>query len=232
MSQQRWGRVRCRNFLNRQQIGEMKPVGTLTDRQRRLLAEALSRREAHRSESPKTDRRPHGRNADLAEAQVFSLDSPEFRSRAPAPGAEMMAVEANDPIEPTVPMVLQDRRNAEARRELLTDFDQIAVRKTSQRSKRGRSLNDWRRHGLVFGVAIRDEVLYPKFQFDENDEPRPVVERVLTALPTELMTPWEIALWWTSGNGWLDGQRPVDLMDKEPAAVVEAAAELAKPSPL
>ena len=41
MSQRRWGGTRCRKFLSRFQINETKPVGALTDRQRRLLATHL-----------------------------------------------------------------------------------------------------------------------------------------------------------------------------------------------
>lgn len=41
MSQRRWGGTRCRKFLSRFQINETKPVGALTDRQRRLLATQL-----------------------------------------------------------------------------------------------------------------------------------------------------------------------------------------------
>lgn len=41
MSQRRWGSTRCRKFLVRNQINETKPVGTLTERQRRLLADQL-----------------------------------------------------------------------------------------------------------------------------------------------------------------------------------------------
>jgi hypothetical protein len=41
MSQRRWGTTRCRKFLSRNQIGETKPVGTLTDRQRNVLATSL-----------------------------------------------------------------------------------------------------------------------------------------------------------------------------------------------
>ena len=41
MSQRRWGSTRCHKFLSRSQIIETKPVGTLTDRQRRVLAEQL-----------------------------------------------------------------------------------------------------------------------------------------------------------------------------------------------
>ena len=41
MSQRRWGRTRCYKFLARNQISEMKQVGALTERQRRLLAGEL-----------------------------------------------------------------------------------------------------------------------------------------------------------------------------------------------
>ncbi len=41
MSQRRWGTMRCRRFLSRNQIVETKPIGSLTVRQRRLLASSL-----------------------------------------------------------------------------------------------------------------------------------------------------------------------------------------------
>jgi hypothetical protein len=41
MSQRRWGTTRCRKFLERNQIGELKAVGQLTERQKRMLAEQL-----------------------------------------------------------------------------------------------------------------------------------------------------------------------------------------------
>jgi hypothetical protein len=41
MSQRRWGSTRCRKFLSRNHIVETKPVGSLTDRQKRVLAGSL-----------------------------------------------------------------------------------------------------------------------------------------------------------------------------------------------
>ena len=41
MSQRRWGAGRCRKFLAPYQISEVKRIGTLTERQRRLLAAKL-----------------------------------------------------------------------------------------------------------------------------------------------------------------------------------------------
>jgi hypothetical protein len=42
MSQRRWGSTRCRKFLSRNRIIETKPVGTLTERQRQMLATSLA----------------------------------------------------------------------------------------------------------------------------------------------------------------------------------------------
>ena len=41
MSQRRWGRARCRRVLLTLGLPENKQIGTMTDRQRRALAEAL-----------------------------------------------------------------------------------------------------------------------------------------------------------------------------------------------
>jgi hypothetical protein len=41
VSQRRWGITRCRKFLERNHISEIKPIGELTERQRRMLAGQL-----------------------------------------------------------------------------------------------------------------------------------------------------------------------------------------------
>jgi hypothetical protein len=41
VSQRRWGSTRCRKFLERNGISEIKPIGALTERQRQLLAREL-----------------------------------------------------------------------------------------------------------------------------------------------------------------------------------------------
>jgi hypothetical protein len=41
MSQRRWGQTRCRKFLIQVPITEMKPIGSMTERQRLKLAELL-----------------------------------------------------------------------------------------------------------------------------------------------------------------------------------------------
>jgi hypothetical protein len=57
LSQRRWGDTRCRKFLLRNQISETKVLGALTDRQRRLLAQQLSR-DPNSEMSPAAIRQP------------------------------------------------------------------------------------------------------------------------------------------------------------------------------
>lgn len=42
LSQRRWGSTRCRKFLERNGVSEIKLIGSLTERQRKLLAAELS----------------------------------------------------------------------------------------------------------------------------------------------------------------------------------------------
>jgi hypothetical protein len=41
IAQRRWGSTRCRKFLERNGISEIKPIGALTERQRQMLATQL-----------------------------------------------------------------------------------------------------------------------------------------------------------------------------------------------
>lgn len=49
-SQRRWGRTRARKFLMPLALNENKPLGTLTSRQRRILASELARRSSSHEE--------------------------------------------------------------------------------------------------------------------------------------------------------------------------------------
>ena len=76
--------------------------------------------------------------------------------------------------------------------------------------------------GAVLSVRYRDAEVIPGFQFDEHGHPLPVMADVLAIL-RDVRTPWEIALWFTFANGWLDGDRPVDYLRTQPEEVIAAA---------
>jgi hypothetical protein len=85
----------------------------------------------------------------------------------------------------------------------------------------------WKKEGRVFVIPYKGMDRFPAFQFVDG-RPRAAIRRVLNALP-EAMTPWQIAFWFASGNGWLDDAAPQDRLD-DVAAVVAAAERMREPA--
>ena len=133
-------------------------------------------------------------------------------------------------LPPTVPSpvaVLQARRNALAREELLREFGaltsaEVAELAGSRASNRAALANRWKQEGRIFPVTHQGQTLFPSFQFGRGGQPRPVIAEVLSLLGHQSLD-WELALWFTSANGWLGARRPVDLLEGDPAAIAEAA---------
>ena len=85
----------------------------------------------------------------------------------------------------------------------------------------------WRREKRVFAVRGGRAQHFPRFQFADGN-PRPVIKEVLKRLPDD-MTPWQIAFWFRSGNGWLDGKSPEEALGDEDG-VLNAADRLHEPA--
>lgn len=170
----------------------------------------------------------------LAQASAQAQEnSPEHESLSTSALTESLLPDA--PL-PSSDKILQARRNATARWHLLQEFgafssEQIADFRSRAKNRHALA-NRWRNEGRIFAVEHRSQLLYPAFQFDpETFDPLPVISDALKSLPRQDMSPWEIGLWWTANNGWLDSARPVDAMDDRPDAVIKAAEKLAEPSP-
>src|SRR3954447_404450 len=132
------------------------------------------------------------------------------------------------------PAVLEQvNRNAAAHAALAAEFGLLSSTQVAERAK-SKSLasnpaalaNRWRQEQKVFAVDVDGVQRFPGFQFGGNGRPLPVIADVLAAVGDRL-TGWELALWFTGGNGWLGGKRPVDVLDGDPELVVEAASRLA-----
>ena len=109
---------------------------------------------------------------------------------------------------------------------LLTGAEVRAASGLNPRNK-SEPASRWKREGRLFAVRRSGVDHYPAFQFADG-APRPVIKEVLSALPKD-MTAWQIAMWFASGNGWLDGDEPQECLSA-PDAVVEAARRLADPA--
>lgn len=135
-----------------------------------------------------------------------------------APGAEFDADIATD--------------NVLLRAEFLRETPMLSgteVRAGSSLSPKNRSepASRWKREDKIFAVPRGGVNLYPAFQFADG-APIPALKAILAALPSDL-TPWQIAFWFASGNGWLDGAAPHERLNT-PDDVIEAARQLANPA--
>ena len=122
--------------------------------------------------------------------------------------------------------------NLEMRREYLDETPTLTAADIHMASGlRSRNTSEpasrWKGEGKLFAVRVGRRDLYPVFQF-EDGAPRPVIKDILGALP-ETMTGWQKALWFASGNGWLDGDEPQRRLDDR-QQVVAAAGRLAEPA--
>lgn len=146
-------------------------------------------------------------------------------------------------IELMIESILPDAPRADVRAELeidnarlRADYLQKERMLTASQIRAASSLNPkngsepasrWKREGRIFAVRHGGRDLYPAFQFADG-QPRQVIKDVLAQMP-RWATPWQVALWFASGNGWLDGATPEERIDA-PGEVVEAALHLATPT--
>ena len=131
-------------------------------------------------------------------------------------------------------VVEQACRNVEFRAEFLRRYDAFDAGQVDERfglkaDDTAELAQEWRNDGKIFGVERQGRTLYPAFQFGDDGSPKPVVADILQALGKR--GPWQIANWFVAPNGWLSGdRRPVDVMDTDPDAVVNAAREVTRPN--
>ncbi len=77
--------------------------------------------------------------------------------------------------------------------------------------------------GAAFGFEWRGTLWIPMFQFDARDlAVKAGVRKALAELAADF-NGWDRAAWFASGNTWLGGHRPVDLLDTDLPAVIGAA---------
>jgi len=77
--------------------------------------------------------------------------------------------------------------------------------------------------GAVFGFEWRQTLWIPMFQFDPRDlAVKPGLRQTSWSLAADF-DGWALAAWFASGNTWLGGHRPLDLLESDLPAVLDAA---------
>lgn len=128
---------------------------------------------------------------------------------------------------PDAPRVLQLRRNASAREQLITEFGlysshTLAELRNAETENVSAAPSRWSREGRIFDVPPIGDRRFPGFQFDSSGRPLPILREIIATLGP-LLEGWELALWFTASNASLDGARPADLLERAPESVREAA---------
>lgn len=89
--------------------------------------------------------------------------------------------------------------------------------------------NKWKRENKIFAVQRSGVDYYPLYAFGDDGKPLAVLSKVL-ALFNGNKTPWSIAGWFASKNGWLGGATPMSMIGTNPNDVLEAAKMETNPS--
>jgi len=77
--------------------------------------------------------------------------------------------------------------------------------------------------GEIFGFEWQRKFWVPMFQFELRDmSSKPAVRQVREELATAF-DGWPLAAWFADANAWLSARRPVDLLDSDLPAVMDAA---------
>ena len=132
---------------------------------------------------------------------------------------------------PSTEATEQLRLNAEARSRFLEEFPALPAAEVARLAGiTWANPAAWpsrlQKERKVFSVEYGRRQLFPAFQFDSDWQPREAVAKVLAQLANGGLQGWSIALWFTAANGWLEGGRPVDLLDEKPEQVIAAAGEV------
>jgi hypothetical protein len=116
--------------------------------------------------------------------------------------------------------------NAKLRNEFMSDVgaltsQEIATLNQSQAKNKAAYAHRLKAETKIFAVEFKGEQRYPAFQFDmETGKPKAIIKDILELVKDE-WSGWQLALWFISANGYLDGKTPLEVMDTESGAVLE-----------
>lgn len=90
-----------------------------------------------------------------------------------------------------------------------------------------RNLRQWKDEGRIFAVEDEGAEYFPLFALDPhaNFRPYPAVAEILRILPD--LSPLGIAAWFVGVNSFFDDQRPKDILEDDPAWLIDASKDVA-----
>ncbi|MDO9425171.1 MAG: hypothetical protein Q7T40_13410 [Methylobacter sp.] len=116
--------------------------------------------------------------------------------------------------------------NAKLRNEFMSNVgaltsQEVATLSQSQAKNKAAYAHRLKAENKVFAVEFQGEQRYPAFQFDmETGKPKLIIKDILALVKGE-WSGWQLALWFITANGYLDGKTPLEMMDTKPEVVLK-----------
>lgn len=134
---------------------------------------------------------------------------------------------------PSAAHVEQLLRNAAARRQFLKEVPLLSSRDVARLSgstarNESAKASRWKSDGRIFSVSSRGVDYYPAFQFSSaSGEPLPVMRDILEVFRD--LSEWQVAFWFWAANVWLNERQPMNIVEREPEAVLDASRHFVEP---
>lgn len=82
--------------------------------------------------------------------------------------------------------------------------------------------NTWKRRNKIFAISYKGKNLYPRYCLDEAYQPLGVIKEILTIFDNS-KSGWSLAFWFGTGNSWLGGAKPKDMLTGDKSKLLRAA---------
>ena len=136
-----------------------------------------------------------------------------------------MTTEVMDPVPHAT--IEQERRVAEARNHLLASGAFSVAALAEGRDSSPEAIRMWlsrrRRENRLFTVQHKGEILVPAFVLGAELKPRLEIQPAVAALRDAGLDGWAMWVWFTTPSSWINGVRPMDLLDTNPDLLSEVA---------
>jgi len=121
------------------------------------------------------------------------------------------------------------RLEAEAMRDIRNRTEWLTAQEIARRADLGSAdpievVDHWKQQGRLFALRQDGQDYIPKYALGPDFQPLPVIKQILIVLAG--YEPELLAGWFSSTSRFLDGLRPLELVEMQPQRVVDAARNL------
>lgn len=102
------------------------------------------------------------------------------------------------------------------------DAYQLSALAGFENKNRSAGPNTWKSRNKIFAIPCNGKNLYPRYCLDEAYQPLAVVKEILDIF-AGVKSGWSLASWFGTGNSWLGGAKPKDVLTDDKNRLLTAA---------